>query len=154
MSRDDLHSMNINDLLRYIASRCNSICTLLAKSNKMLTSGKIDQLDSLIQQQTEFFKDIKSAEDIVLQNTEMLEEANPKYVQEAKTTYNKMHKLIIETETNVGIGLRIGKQLLERISNNTTEQRKQELGYNKNGRLPSQTELERNMPSISLLSKT
>jgi hypothetical protein len=154
MSRDDIHSMNINDLLRYIAGRCNSICALLVKANKTLTSGKLDQIDSILQQQSELLKDIKSAEDIVLKNTQILEEANKKYVQETKAAYDKMHKLMVKTETNVSIGLRIGKQLLERISHNTTEQRKQELGYNKSGRLPSKAELEKNMPSISLISKT
>lgn len=154
MSRDDIYSMHIDDLLRYISSRCNSVCSLLVKTNKIITNGKAEELEQIVQQQTELLKEIKAAENIVLKNANMLEEANKKYANETKTAYNKMHKLMLETEALAGIGLRIGKQLLERISNDTTEQRKQELGYNRSGKLPSQTELEKSMPSISLISKT
>lgn len=154
MSRDDIYSMHIDDLLRYISNRCNSVCSLLVKTNKIITSGKTDELEAIVRQQTDLLKELKDAESIVLKNASMLEEANKKYVGETKTSYNKMHKLMVETEALAGIGLRIGKQLLERISNDTTEQRKQELGYNRSGKLPSQIELEKNMPSISLISKT
>jgi len=151
---DQMTIIDIDDSLRMLIGICNKLCSLLIKENKMLTSGKMSGLYEIIPQKKELMERIAAIEDKITSQPEIIDTANKKIISETKDVYNKLNALMIETQANLEIGMRVSKSLIDFLTTHVSEKRKQELGYDHDGKMPSQRKMAQHMPPISLTSTT
>lgn len=154
MDKDKISAMTANELLKFFITNASSLCTLLAKENKLLASGKLDEVQELFTKQNELSNVIIAIEQRISTSPESMQDADQKLRIQAKASFIKMQALTTEVAIQAQVGLRIAEGTREFLQRNMTEERMQALGYNKDGKMPSTELLERHMPSIAVMSRT
>lgn len=141
------------ELVKNLISAMRNCKKLLDEENKLFDTKGISTLtqgkDKIMQKMQNFEQIYKET----LETTNLKQVVPEEMLKIALDEYDLLHHSMEEYNVNLHVGSRITEMFMESMKSNITASTKNEMGYNKNGKLVSDKAVLEVMPSITFNSK-
>jgi hypothetical protein len=140
-------------LLKFFIGQVNKLSSLLIKENKWIKTDKVLEIIKIIPEQKALIDTIQSLEERIANNPDIIKNARTKVKDESRASYQKMRDLLLETKSNLELGIRVSQNVIDYTQKEFLERLKQDLGYNEKGQMHSDQDIAKKMHHISMVNK-
>ncbi len=150
VQKDDISALRDDALLKFFIGNINKLSALLIKENKALDAAKFSEFNALLAEKKRLLDLLVSIETMVINDPSVVSGSSDKVKTEALSLYKKLNDLMTKTKINLEVNLRVSNVLIESLKHKAQNVRRQELGYDKAGKLASESKLAKDMPHVTV----